>query len=337
MTEAAAVAEAAPSSAPSTDATPSTSAVTSTQQEPASSAPASSAPDLPPGWAKRDDGQWVWRGQVDGEETELDVDRAAHFLRTKESAQRRWQEASRLQQAAESRERELVEYLETLKSPQGVRELARELGLDPRQVAEAILAQEMEEASLSAEERELRELRAERERHQRETTQQQQQQREQQIQREQQAQYQRLTTGFTAAMERAGAPQNEHARQWIMARVATHYSDHMQNGSGAVHVDDLAKRALAEYREAASGAFTDDDLLERVWSNEQLREKLRGRYLEAAQPARPTRPQPVPGPGDLPPRGADGKFQAVRIDTSARPSDFSAQLDELVRRKNRGG
>lgn len=310
---------------------------TSTQSGPAtpSQATPEAASTAPPGWSQRD-GKWVWKGVVDGQETELDHERAEHFLRTKESGQRRWQEAARLQQQAEAREAQIEEYLASIKSPQGIRQLARDLQLSPREVAEAILAEEMAEANLSPEERELRDLRARDAEYRRNEEQRTRQQREQQIERHKQQFVQRFTGAVNASLERVGGPPNAGARQWITQRTAQLYQDHRENGVGDVHVDDLTKKAIAEYREMAQGAFGDDDLLERVWSNEQLREKMRARYLEAAKPAHPSKPQPKPGPGDLPPRGNDGKFQKLRVDTTASPATFTEQLNELVRHKNGG-
>jgi hypothetical protein len=327
---AAPAAEVAPSAPAQSTPTPDTSASTpNTGTDTQTSAPAATAP---PGWSQRD-GKWVWKGVVDGEETELDHERAEHFLRTKESGQRRWQEAARAKQEAEARERQLEDYLESIRSPQGLRELARQLKMDPREVAEAILAEEMQEAALTPQERELRELRARDAERTRAEQQRAAQEREAQIQAHKQQFTQRLVGASTEALERVGAPQNQGARQWMTRRIAELYVDHRQNGEGTITVDDLAKRAVSEYRDLASGAFTADDLIERVWSNEQAREKLRARYLEAAKPAHPSKPQPVPRPGDLPPRAEDGKFTKLRIDTSAAPSDFSRQLDELMKRK----
>jgi len=292
-----------------------------------------STPDLPPGWSKREDGKWAWKGKVDGQEVELEHERAEHFLRTKESSQRRWQEAARLQREAEAREQQVEDYLTSLKSPQGIRQLARDLDMSPREVAEAILAEEMAEAAMDPQERELRDLRAREAQYRQAEQQRAQAERAQQIKAAEQQFVQRFTTATSASLDRIGAPSNPGARQWITSRTAQLYTDHKQNGEGTVTVDDLTKKAVAEYRELAAGAFTDNDLVERVWSNEAARERLRAKYLEAAKPPHPSKQQPKPGPGDLPPRAADGKFQAVRVDTNVSPSSFTEQLNELVRRK----
>ncbi len=283
--------------------------------------------DLPPGVSRRADGSWAWKGPVDGEEAELDWDRAQHFLRTKESGQKRWQEAARLQREAEEREASIEEYLEGIKTPQGLRELARELKMSPREVAEEILAMELEDERLTPEQRELRELRAKDATRSQAQQRYEAQQREQQIQQAQQAERARLTTGFAKSMDRVGAPAAPEARAWIQSHVARLYVQAEQEGV-PTHIDNLTKQAVAAYKKAAEAAFTPDDLLERVWADEALREKMRARYLEAAQPAHPSRQQPTPG--DLPPRGDDGKFQRkVQTWDTANPRGFSQMLDKM--------
>lgn len=290
------------------------------------------AVDAPPGWSKRADGQWAWKGIVDGEETELDHERASHFLRTKESAQKRYQEAARLREEAERREAELEAYLEEIKSPKGLRALAKDLGMSPREVAEEILAQELEEASLTPDQRRLRELEAQAAQWQRAQQEQAARQRQAAIQQAEQQARARLETGFTKSMDRVGVPQAPEAREWVQMRLARLYVEHTKNGIPA-HIDDLTKRAVADYRKFAEPALAPDDLLERVWGDEALREKLRARYLEAAKPAHPSKQQPHPSQQQ--PRDETGKFaggqggrQVTTWDT-ANPRSFSEMLDKM--------
>jgi hypothetical protein len=293
--------------------------------------PASTAPDLPPGWAKNAAGKWAWKGQVDGEEVELEHDRAEHFLRTKESGQRRWQEATRLREEAERRAAAIDDYIEGIKNPAGLRALAQELGMSPREVAEQMLADELEEERLTPDQRELRDLRARDQQRAREDQRRAEQQREQEVRQAEQEHREYLDSNFKASMARVpGIPQHEGAKNWIYQRIANLYVEHVRADKPA-HIDDITMRALAEYRDISSGAFSDDDLLERVWANEALREKMRGRYLEAAKPTHPSK-QAQPHPSHQQARDESGRFgegRKVHMFDSAHPGEFSALLDRL--------
>jgi hypothetical protein len=236
---------------PATTETPSALPSSDTQQTPLStsqgSAPAeSSSPAMsaPPGWVNRD-GAWYFQAKVDGEDVEIPYEDAASRLRTHESSTKRYQEAKRI-------EREMEQLLgHVASSPKAFADFARQLGVDPRQLAEQWMVEHLETEKLTPEQRRIRELEAQLERGQQ--TERERQQRAEEAQRAEvtQRERQQLVQTFDSALDAHNAPKGERVRSMIHQRMAQLASWHEQNG---VHttLGAIAKKATADVMGLAS-------------------------------------------------------------------------------------
>lgn len=202
------------------------------------------AVDAPPGWTKRD-GKWYVTARVNEEDVEFDYDEAMHQLRTKESATRRWQEAARM-------EKQVKALLEgAAQSPANMAKLARELGMNPRELAEHILAEGLADEQLTPEQRRVRELEqrlAERERADAERMQAQEEAiRTQRVEAEQK----HLVSQFDAQLDGLNASKSPKVRGMIHQRMAQLIQHHQANAI-PTSLTRIAQQALADVQATAS-------------------------------------------------------------------------------------
>lgn len=197
-----------------------------------------SAIAAPPGWVQRDGG-WYFQAKIDGEDVEIPYEDAASRLRTHESSTRRYQEAKRI-------EREMETLLQSAaSSPKAFANFARQLGVDPRELAEHWMSEHLEAERLTPEQRRIRELEAELERGQQSERERMERAQEAQRQEAMQQERTRLVQAFDAPLDAQGAPKGERVRSMIHQRMAQIANWHEKNG---VHttLDAIAKKATAD-------------------------------------------------------------------------------------------
>lgn len=264
-----------------------------TSEKPSQDTPAY---DAPPGWVKRD-GKWVVTTKVNGEDTELDYDEAMHHVRTRESANRRWQEAARMERDMEQTLRQATS------SPKAFAAFAQQLGVDPRELAEAWMADHIEDSRLSPEQRRVRDL--ERQLSERDERDQQAQraQRERQTAERVQAEQQQLVSKFDASLDAQGAPKSAETRTLLRQRMAQLVQHHQANGIPTT-MQRITAQAIADVRKVADGF---------------------GAVVPAAQPPieKPRAVVPPPPPAEAQPRGRDGRW-------TPNPSDPKPTVDARV-------
>lgn len=96
---------------------------------------------------------------VDGQEAEVDIDTLKNGYASNSASQKRFKEAS-------DKNKEATYVLQMLK--ENPRELLTQMGMNPREIAEAMLGMELEELTMDPKDKELRDLRAKLDKHQKE-------------------------------------------------------------------------------------------------------------------------------------------------------------------------
>lgn len=157
---------------------------------------------------------------VDGEEVEMSAGDAAKRIGRGESANKRYSEAAemRRQHAAEKAEFEAYQrqFAESLSNPDRLRREFAALGMNPRQIAQALIQAEEADAALSPAERKLREY----EEREQARTQQEKQQQAQAYQAEVKQHRESYATGFNGVMTQMGIPADHVMRDVLMPSLA---------------------------------------------------------------------------------------------------------------------
>jgi hypothetical protein len=230
-----------------------------------------------------DDAEVVLR--VDGKDVVVSAAEARRRLQTSEAANRRFEEAKKLRQQAEAQSRAIAE---SLQDPARFREELSAAGYSPREIAEAILKAEIEEANLTPEQRRLREL----EREQRKWQAEREQAQRQEFERVTQYHQQVYANAIGNAATLAGVPDSPRIRAVVQGALVSAIGKAIEIGKSLEMADltALARQAYTEhasdYRAALSpeerrALITEEDV---AWYHEQRKAK-QPRAVEPTQPS----------------------------------------------------
>lgn len=240
---------------------------------------------------------------IDGKEQVTTAADAIRRLQRDVSADQRFEMAKRAKREAAEREARIAA---ALSDPMALRAELEAAGMSPREIAERMLQVDIEEASLTPEQRELRELK----RQQAEWARQQEQVRQQQIAIQAKQNQQAYAERFNQIMDEAGIPKNQAIRDEIVPLMASRvraalraasdpYSDPADRVARPELLAQLARQHFSA-RSAAYAAAIDHTELLRKAPLDQIRAILAERAAQdeqaaalAAQAAPPAPPAPV--------------------------------------------
>lgn len=294
---------AAPAAAPAAPAAPATTeAEPAAAKQPEGAAPSAPAPDEP--WRKV-----KHKVALEGKDDEVDYDELVKGYQRGKTATKRFEEAARIKSEVE----QLFELARTDK--QVLWALARELGHDPKDLAQELMLEDAEDAKLSPTDRELREAKAKLERYEAKEREREAAAKEAQLTKESEKYVEVLRTTISETLKKAGVPPTK--------RAIAHFVQIAGGDPNKANSEAVAAAVREEYEEDLRELLTSGDAGMRLLGEEGLKKM---RAADAARVKSPFDPATAPAPAAEAQKG-NGKREKV-------PSFISldAFADKLARR-----
>lgn len=230
----------------------------------------------------------------------------------KSLAQRGYDSAEAYREAKALRESFEGRLAKAKADPRELRAFLSEHGIDVRGVSSKFLIEDMEEASLTPEQKEARDLKAKLEAYEAEKKQAEEAQRSEAMKAEVQKQSTAMAQRFAAALEKVGIPAGKPQAAWAIKRMAALEEQNLDSPE-PLSADELAA-ALREDLEAEHlalfGALPADALLAKLGGpdGEQVKAIVRAYMEHRTKSTAPRVAGVAQAPAPTPPRAADGKF-----------------------------
>lgn len=237
----------------------------------------------------------IYKAKVDGEEVEVTEEQLLKDYELRQASYKRFEEANKIQKAAQAREAKLKTVLQSLQNgtPEDFAAFLERLGRDPVEFAEAIAREFVRKSKMTPDQAELEALRRQQQAWNKRQQEQVRQQEEQRIQAQIPAYQNQFVSDYTSAMDAAGVPDDHGLRQTLVQRMASKALQGFQRGGYLLDPKELVSAEWGAIRAAAEklgGKQAEQARLARVAAGPSSR---RPPGAPAAAPAAKGKPAPV--------------------------------------------
>lgn len=251
-----------------------------------------------------DDGKVKLKLLVDGKEEFVDFDEEIKSRQINQSATKRYSEAAKMRQEAEEMQKRLEESLLSVAgSPSSLRQMVKQLGFNPYELAQAMIDEEIREQSMTPEQKELAEIKKQMESQRLES--------QRVLEQKEAVIMQRIEKGIDHGISKLNVKLSDYNLEFVDAYMKTAI-DHIRRGMRPAP----SENEHEFYEKLAQEAYNDlprikeeptaDQLLELVEKDASIKEALLKKLY-------PPKPEPAAPPAVDRPRGPDGRFLSEKV------------------------